>query len=116
LGKNNLPLSPFRKGEDSRDFELLSLEPRNIRLAACKQSWDGKALIIRLHEAAGIPTKCRLAIHSGRHAQSKAGKMAGGESESILYLDPLKFKPYEIKTIRLERSGKRREVALIEEQ
>jgi hypothetical protein len=31
-------------------------------------------------------------------------------------LDSLKFKPYEIKTIRLERSGKRREVALIEEQ
>lgn len=116
LGKNNLPSPPFRKGGDSRDFELLSLEPRNIRLAACKQSWDGKALIIRLHEAAGIPTKCRLAINSGRHAQSKAGKMAGRESESILYLDPLKFKPYEIKTIRLERSGKRREVALIEEQ
>jgi hypothetical protein len=52
-------------------------------------------LIARLQEAAGLPAAARL----------KAGGM---EAE-------LNFRPFEIKTLRLDRSGPWREVDLIEE-
>jgi len=76
--------------------EVLSVEPQNIRLAACKRSWDGEALVVRLHEAAGIGTRGRLSVHPGDEIS-------------------LKFKPFEIKTVRVERSGRWSEVDLIEE-
>jgi hypothetical protein len=65
-------------------------------LAACKRSWDGEALVVRLHEAAGIGTRGRLSVHPGDEIS-------------------LKFKPFEIKTVRVERSGRWSEVDLIEE-
>ncbi|MDP2916042.1 MAG: glycoside hydrolase family 38 C-terminal domain-containing protein [Candidatus Aminicenantes bacterium] len=83
-------------GATKSPLEILSVEPQNIRLTACKRSWDGKALVVRLHEAAGIETQGRLSIQP---------------SEKI----SLKFKPFEIKTVRLERSGRWREADLIEE-
>ncbi len=87
---------PIGAGAGDRD-EMLSLEPENIRLSALKRSWDRRALIVRLHEGAGLATNGRLRVATAR-------PMA------------LKFKPYEIKTIRIEKSGEGREVALIEEE
>jgi alpha-mannosidase len=87
---------PIGAGAGDRE-EVLSLEPENIRLSALKRSWDRRALIVRLHEGAGRATNGRLCIDSAR-------PMA------------LKFKPYEIKTIRIEKNGEGREVALIEEE
>ena len=77
--------------------EFLRLEPRNIRLLATKQSEDGKALIIRLQEVVGSASKARLSL----------GKDMANQSFS--------FKPFEIKTIRVAKSGKCREVGLIGE-
>jgi alpha-mannosidase len=81
----------------SQSEEFLRLVPRNIRLLATKQSEDGKALILRLQETVGIATKAGLAL---------------GTKRSSL---PFSFKPFEIKTIRLEKSGRCREVGLIRE-
>ncbi len=77
--------------------ELLGVLPATVRLLACKQSWDGKALIVRLQEAAGHRARTRLRTE-------------------IPALDvPLVFRPFEIKTLRLEKSGTLREVPMIEE-
>jgi len=83
---------------------LLSLEPSNIRMTACKQSWDKKALIVRLHETTGIRIKAFLKLSKYRQS--------GGQRISI----KLAFLPFEIKTIRIEKSGEWREAHLIEEK
>jgi len=76
---------------------LLSLKPASVRLLACKRSWDGEALIVRLQEAAGKKTRAELAV---------------ARRETHV---PLMFAPFEIKTVRIEKDGTSREVALIEE-
>ncbi len=78
-------------------IEVLSVEPENVRLIACKQSWDSKSLVIRLQECSGLDTHTTLEIN-GVKKQIK-----------------LSFKPLEIKTLRIERSGKWREVKMVEE-
>jgi alpha-mannosidase len=77
---------------------LVTLRPSNVRMLACKRSWDGEALIVRIQEAAGIPSKAALSLKTPR-------------LEIVLSLKPL-----EIKTLRIERSGAWREVAMIEER
>ncbi|MBA7683690.1 hypothetical protein ES703_92070 [subsurface metagenome] len=78
--------------------EILSVEPENIRLIACKQSWDGKALIIRLQESSGMATQAVLEI------------------KDVKTEIKLSLKPLEIKTLRVERSGKWKETKMIEEK
>jgi alpha-mannosidase len=78
--------------------ENLQLAPANIRLLAQKQSEDGKALIIRLQETVGCASKAKLWLRPMKANVSLA------------------FKPFEIKTIRLEKSGACREVGLISER
>jgi alpha-mannosidase len=78
--------------------EILQLEPANVRLLATKQSEDGKSLILRFQETVGSESKAIL-----RMGLRKTGL-------------PLAFKPFEIKTIRLEKSGRCREVGLISER
>jgi len=86
---------PIGMGAGDRE-EVLALEPENIRLSALKRSDYGRALIVRLHEGAGLATLGTLRVASVRAIT-------------------LKFRPYEIKTIRIERGGAWREVALFEE-
>jgi alpha-mannosidase len=83
--------------EDALESSLLSLEPAHIRLTACKPSWDGKALVLRLHETSGRVTSARLTIHLP------------------LRVIDLSFKPFEVKTLRIEPSGSWREADLISE-
>jgi alpha-mannosidase len=78
-------------------ISLLALNPENIRLTAGKPSWDGKALILRLHETSGRTTSAELAIFQP------------------LRVLRVVFKPFEIKTLRVERSGAWREADLIAE-
>ncbi len=84
-------------GADTSGLGIFSLDPPNIRLSACKRAWDGKALVVRLHETAGMPTEARLAL---------------GQPLKVIGLE---FKPFEIKTLRLERTGAWREAGLISE-
>ena len=82
---------------DADGLGLLFLDPASIRLTACKRSWDGKALVLRLHETAGLPTDARLILRQP------------------LRVINLEFKPFEIKTLRIERTGAWREAGLISE-
>jgi len=82
---------------NSKDsLEFLSTLPSNVRLLACKQSLDGKALIIRLQESIGDPTLFSVKIHS------------------INSPIELSLKPLEIKTIRIEKTGTWKETDLID--
>jgi alpha-mannosidase len=76
--------------------QLLSLAPATVRLLACKRSWDGKSLVVRLQETMGMQATTTVRVEKAPAFN-------------------LSFRPFEIKTIRVERSGKRREVRLIEE-
>jgi len=76
---------------------LLQLSPPSIRLLACKQSLDGKAVIVRLQEMGGQPALANL-------------QFAGMNAPAALA-----FKPYELKTLRLERDGTCHEVNVVAE-
>ena len=78
--------------------EIMSLEPGNIRLLACKRSWDANALVMRFQESVGKTTEGTVLL---RHP-----------SVSVR----LAFRPYQIKTIRFERDGTWNEVRMIEEE
>jgi alpha-mannosidase len=83
--------------------EVLSLVPSNVRLVALKRSWDGEALIVRLHETAGIATSARLEIAPAGGTRLRTQRIS------------LRLKPFEIKTLRIERSGRTRTARLIDE-
>lgn len=85
---------PIGEGTPSRQ-ELLHIRPESVRLLACKQSWDGQALIVRLQEMQGVKTGGELVIGSVRV--------------------PLAFEPFEIKTVRCGRDGSSGEVGMIGE-
>lgn len=76
-------------------IELLSLQPENARLLACKRSWDGEALVIRVQESCGLQSQARISLMS---------------PEIFIQLN---LKPLEIKTIRIEKSGKWKEADLV---
>ena len=78
-------------------LELLSLEPRSVRVLASKRSEDGTALIVRLQETTGKRTAARVSIGGGPVSR-------------------VEFGPYEIRTLRYGRDRKIRTVSLIEEQ
>jgi alpha-mannosidase len=93
---------PYGTGAEPARESLLSLSPGSVRLLAFKRSWDGRALIVRLHEAIGKKTPAELAVgHDPGH----------GPEVRI----PLSFAPFEIKTLRIEKDGSWRAVRLIEE-
>ncbi len=88
--------APLRQdGEIQSPF--LTLSPGTVGMLCCKRSWDGEALVLRLHETAGCEAK------AGVHIAVPAVAM------------DLTFRPFEIKTLRIERSGEWREVSLIDE-
>jgi alpha-mannosidase len=94
----HLPIGSYGSAaSDSAIKDLLSIVPRNVQLTACKQSWDGEALIVRLQEMSGKETAADVRLR---------------QPETSLRLI---FRPFEIKTIRFDRPGEWREVNLIEE-
>jgi len=78
--------------------EIMTVETGNIRLLACKRSWDARALVMRFQGAVGEKTEGSIRLK--RPAVSVR----------------LTFEPYEIKTIRFERDGTWNEVTMIEEE
>jgi alpha-mannosidase len=82
---------------EGRSRKLLSMDQGTVRMLCCKRSRDAEALVIRLQETSGKPS--RIAIHV---------------TDPAVTMD-LTFRPFEIKTLRLERTGTWREVDLIEE-
>jgi len=92
----HLPIGRAASDDSSHALDWLGSLPQNLRLLACKQSWDRAALIIRLQELAGVATEFALPARRGESAA-------------------FTFRPYEIKTLRLERDGSIRAVDLIRE-
>jgi len=90
--------------------ELLSLSPGNVRMTAFKRSQDKKGLTIRLQESAGKKCNARILLR-------KKGQEEGADypkdikdrydrinSDSVIDAQMI-FNPFEIKTLRLNRSG-----------
>jgi alpha-mannosidase len=75
----------------------IDIRPAGVRLLALKRSWDGRALIVRLQETLGKRTSGRIKI--------------AGAGDIRAELDP-----FEIVTLRIDRTGGVREVGLIEEK
>jgi alpha-mannosidase len=92
-----LPHYPIGEGVTTR-HELLSLTPGSVRLVACKRSWDGKALIVRVQETLGMRTDAMLSC----------------ALPSIAL--PFTCEPFQIRTWRIERDGSSRIVGLISEE
>jgi alpha-mannosidase len=77
-------------------LDLLTLSPENVRLLACKRSEDGDALVIRIQEAAGIPTKAEVHV----------------KKPDMKYR--VSLKPLEIKTLCFQKDGRALETNLLE--
>jgi alpha-mannosidase len=89
----HLPIGSGADGGPNTD-SFLRLTPDHLRLLACKQSWDGRGLVVRVQETAGESTTGQLAVADGPGM-------------------PLSLEPWEIKTLRLDRRGQWREVQMI---
>jgi alpha-mannosidase len=94
----HLPFSHASPDNEIAAPGLLTLSSPGVRLTCLKRSTDGRALILRLHETRGEATSARLEIHQPR----------------VLIQAPLRS--FEIKTLRLEKSGSWREVDLVSER
>ena len=95
----HLPVGNFSDNHPTKkSFSLLDIRSKSIRLLACKRSWDGKSLILRIQETTGKRVKADVVLHQPSRKIS------------------LEFQALEIKTIRIESNGKWREVNLIWEK
>ena len=84
-------------GSEESVTSFFSIEPENIRVLACKKSWREEALILRLQESAGLSTQALLSF-------------------ALPQINiRLNLKPMEIKTLRIEKSGRWSEVGWIDE-
>jgi alpha-mannosidase len=90
---------------------LLRVKPANVRLLACKRSWDGEALIVRLQEAVGKKTKAELHIAPAATGQDRGGHQERGHVPGV----HVPFEPFEIKTLRIGKDGRAVPVRMIEE-
>jgi alpha-mannosidase len=93
----HLPIGDGVRETSQADLSLLQLSPGSVRLLACKRSADGVALTVRLQEMAGRTVRVTL-------------QFAG-----LARTQELAFRPYEVKTLRLDRTGGYREVPLAAE-
>lgn len=92
-----LPHYPIGDGIPGQQ-ELLALSPGSVRLLACKQSWDGNSLIVRVQETSGKSADGTLAIRD--------------PAVNVNF----SCAPFEIKTYRIEKDGEYREAGLISEE
>ena len=95
-------------GAVNNGAELLTLTQGTVRMLCCKRSWDGKALVLRLQETSGVAGDATLHV-----APSVAGGIRPLPAPPVDA--DLTFRPFEIKTLRIEKSGQWREADLIEE-
>jgi alpha-mannosidase len=91
----HLPIGVGAAPDDEGLSRLLEAIPQSVAVLACKRSWDGRALVLRLQEICG--TRAEICDPRSRSTT------------------PFMFRPFEIKTLRLGRDGSLREVDLIRE-
>jgi hypothetical protein len=91
----HLPIGVGTGTEGQGLSRFLGAIPQSVTVSACKPSRDGQPLVLRLQETCGA--RAELCDPRKRSAS------------------PFRFRPFEIKTLRLEHSGSLREVGLIDE-
>jgi hypothetical protein len=91
----HLPIGVGAGTDDQGLSRFLGAIPQSVTVLACKPSWDGQALVLRLQETCGA--RAELCDPRKRSAS------------------PFRFRPFEIKTLRLEHSGAFSEADLIGE-
>jgi alpha-mannosidase len=92
---SHLPIGSGTGTADPGLSSLLESMPQGVSVLACKPSEDGQALMLRLQETCGSHAEFADPLHRSA--------------------PPFSFRPFEIKTLRLEHDDSLREVALISE-
>lgn len=97
----NNPAQLFHGNVKNTD-SMISLNQDNIVIDAVKLSEDGKAVIIRMHEYAGM--NCNLIVESSIEYKSwrVVNLLERDKSKTFLDSISLSFKPFEIKSIALK--------------
>ncbi len=88
--------SAGRAAKKAGPGSIIDIAPANVRLLALKRSWDGRALVVRMQETLGKRTSGRIGVAGAVDIQAE-------------------FRPFEIVTLRIERTGGVREIGPIEE-
>ncbi len=86
------------------EMSLASVHVPNVVIETVKWSEDGKALVLRLYEAEGARTCCRLTL-GVKATRAAAANMLEEEQGELAIIDnglELEFRPFEIKTVRVE--------------
>ena len=91
-------LAKAENDQSPSDSGLMHLTPATVRLVACKKAHESESLIVRLQESVGKSTVASFSI--------------AGTPDKI----EVSFAPFEIKTVRIERSGLAKVVNLIDEK
>jgi hypothetical protein len=91
----HLPIGVPNPTKNQALAAILASLPSNVVLLACKRSWDGQSLILRVQATSGSPSHF----------------VAPGNPQN-----PIAFGAFEIKTLRMERDGPVHEVNLISEK
>jgi alpha-mannosidase len=81
---------------------FLSISPANIRLLSFRPSADGKAFLLRVQESSGFRTAAKIETAGAPSRPSKAVPIK------------TRFRPFEMKTFRIDFSGRARETDLLE--
>ncbi|MBN1940071.1 MAG: hypothetical protein JW843_10815, partial [Candidatus Aminicenantes bacterium] len=102
IGKKRAGDAARKTPDSTAPQAFLSIFPANVRLLSCRPSADGKALLVRLQESSGFPTAAKIEVRLPLASRKKRLSIAA------------RFRPFEIKMFRIERSGRWRETGLIE--
>ena len=89
---SHLPIGINSASRDPVLSRCLEAVPASVTVLACYRSRDGNAILLRLQETCGARAELRLA----------------GTSQGA----PVTFRPFEIKTLRVDRAGVLREAGL----
>ncbi len=101
-GKNRSRGKTDMKSQGGNPAPFLSISPSHIRLLSCRPAGNGKALVVRVQESSGVRTAAKI----------KIGLSPSARKTSVAF--SVRFRPFEIKTFRIERSGRWKETGLIE--
>ncbi len=105
----NHPLLSFvdtgHEGDMPSRHSFLEVAPSNVVLSALKPAEDGKGLVLRLYEAHGSETEATITmdrnVKSAWESDMVEWERVGGVSADGNVLR-LRFRPFEIKTVRVE--------------
>jgi len=86
------------------EISLASVDVPNVIVETVKWSEDGKVLVMRLYEAEGARTRCRLSFGVKALGAAESNMLEEGRTELVLTGNrlELEFRSFEIKTVLVE--------------